>query len=104
MTEHEKLMERVARAIYVAPYVAPFGDEGSFEHRSDAIKELFRMTARAALAEVYAALREPTDGVVKACLIAAGISPAEADDHPLSMAVRRQYRTGIAASPLNPEN
>ncbi len=92
---HNDLIERVAQAMAIA--------ENDYDG-SELVWFPYIAYARAALAEVYAALREPTDGVVKACLLAAGISPAEADDHPLSMAVRHQYRTGIAASPLNPEN
>jgi hypothetical protein len=70
MTEHERLVERVARAMCQGQGYQWDGKRTSWNNVApetcvDDIpgKTFYREAARAALAEVYAALREPTEGM-----------------------------------------
>ncbi len=104
MTEHEKLVERVARAMA----------KDANDH-FDQVRLFYMKRARAALAEVYAALREPTPEMRRAgAAVAGGLNGSGCYVSPKCQAADNQceceidaantYQPMLQASPLNPEN
>lgn len=99
MTEHEKLVERVARAIWEAePKRIGSSRRVDWRDESEETHNKYRPLATAALAAVYAELREPTEAMIDEAQRAwtPGVSYGEAH------AIR--YRAMHSASALNPEN
>jgi len=109
MTEHEQLVERVARGIcdvwgyewdgdpddgQTAPDVT-----GDYDERPS--KELFRMAATSVISTIAEALREPTEKMVKAML--AQVETGNPHDTPTEIDVRHGYTAMLSASPLNGE-
>lgn len=86
MTEHEKLVEQVARAISDR-----LGHDWS--EAGQGVKEICEECATAAIAAVHAALQEPSEG-----MIYAGIDEDQSDD--VYRDVAGIYRVMLAASPL----
>ena len=100
MTEHEQLVERVARAICDVWGYEWDGDPDDEQTPPDVTsdyderpsKELLRMAATSAISTIAEALREPTEKMVEA-----GRWPAE-DDGPAAC-----WAAMLSASPLNGE-
>lgn len=89
MTEHEKLVERVARAI-----CANLGHDWS--EASQGVREICEECSTAAIAAVHAALQEPSEGMVEAAY--RWHEPVEVTEtYPVA---RGTWRAMIAASPL----
>ncbi len=96
--KHDELVERVALAIAISDNEGgDFGMTGRDAMDDERAREFYEKRARAALAAVYEAMKEPTPEMVRAAM------RRNRMDDPFASADVTAYRAMIAASPLNPE-
>jgi hypothetical protein len=95
---HDELVERVARAMFPTAWA----DNNDPDYDAPLGQKYARFKARAALAAVYEAIKEPTSDQVVAgqeVFLDNGYSHAELNDTTL----RKAFTAMLEASPLNPE-